>query len=243
MTKKAPGSVKRRTHLSPDQSLFYSPFKDLDKRIERVEKARHRAKKKCSSVVRTTDVVDDGEIFKREMKDVIPLKNRGKRRFTRTSQPKPPRLFAREEEAEALARLAELVAGYGRFDLSFSDEYVEGCVSGINPVILGKLRCGEFSYQDFVDLHGLNKSEAREKVARFLHESVRKGYRCVLIVHGRGLHSDNKEPVLKSYIKSWLCRGHIGRMVLAFSSARPCDGGTGALYVLLRKHRIIMDAK
>ncbi len=233
MTKKTPES-RRRPPPSWAEPLFYSPFKELDRKLKEAKKAEHDGEPE-ESVSKPEAEATDEEIFRREMKDVIPLKDRRKRRFTRRRRPKPPRFFAQEEEAEALAKLAELVAGYGKFDLTFSDEYVEGGVSGINPAVLRKLRSGKFSYQDFIDLHGLKKSAAREKVARFLHESVRKGYRCVLIVHGRGLHSDNKEPVIKSYIKSWLCRGEIGRMVLAFSSARACDGGTGAIYVLLRK--------
>ncbi|HEC31526.1 MAG: DNA mismatch repair protein MutS [Deltaproteobacteria bacterium] len=238
MTKKAPGSTKRRIDPSSDRPLFYSPFKDLDRKIAKAAKAKSEAKRESSDVAMLKSGLDNEDaIFREEMKDVIPLKNRRKRRFFESSCPKPPRFFVQEEDAEALAKLAELVAGYGKFDLTFSDEYVEGGVAGLNPIILSKLRNGDFSYQDFVDLHGLNKTEAREKVARFLHDSARKGYRCVLIVHGRGLHSDNKEPVIKSYIKTWLCKGEIGKMVLAFSSARPCDGGTGALYVLLRKKK------
>ena len=240
MTKKAPRLTTRRRNPSSDESLFYSPFKDLDRKIARAERIKrnmvHNSGVNCN-VPSSGD--EDEAVFQKEMRDVIPFKNRKRRLFAKSSCPRPPRLFVQEEEAEALAKLAELVAGYGNFDLTFSDEYVEGGVSGINPVILSKLRSGEFSYQDFVDLHGLNKTQAKEKVISFLRESVRKGYRCVLIVHGRGLHSNNREPVIKSYIKTWLCRGEIGRMVLAFSSARPCDGGTGALYVLLRKKRVV----
>ncbi len=234
MTKKAPRATKGKKSSSLRKPLLYSPFKDLDKKVA-AAKSKSGIKWNCSLEGSPDPVEDESRIFAEEMSNVVPLRNRTKRRFASSSKPKPPRLFVQEEEAEALARLAELVAGYGKFDLTFSDEYVEGGVSGINPVILNKLRCGEYSYQDFVDLHGLNKTEARDKVARFLQESSKKGYRCVLIVHGRGLHSDNKEPVIKNYIRSWLCKGRIGRMVLAFSSARACDGGTGALYVLLRK--------
>ncbi len=233
MTKKAPGS-RGRTRLPQDKSLSYSPFKELDKKI--AEARKNRRDRKYDWPSKNSGLVDgDNEIFRKEMEDVVPLKDGKKRKFLRAGRPKPPRFFVQEEEAEALARLAELVSGYGEFDLTFSDEYVEGGVAGLNPAVLVKLREGKFSYQDFIDLHGFKKSEAKEKVVRFLHDSVRKGYRCVLIVHGRGLHSDNKVPVIKSYIKSWLCKGEIGKMVLAFSSARPCDGGTGAIYVLLRK--------
>ena len=74
-------------------------------------------------------------------------------------------------------------------------------------------------------------------VDRFLTDSVRAGLRCVLIVHGRGLNSKDQTPVLKERLKSWLARGRPARVVLAFTTARPCDGGAGALYVLLRRDR------
>ena len=66
---------------------------------------------------------------------------------------------------------------------------------------------------------------------------MRDGYRCVLVVHGRGLNSKDQIPVLKEHMKSWLARGRTGRHVLAFTSARQHDGGAGALYVLLRRDR------
>src|SRR2546429_5977710 len=74
---------------------------------------------------------------------------------------------------------------------------------------------------------------ARAAVDRFLPDAVRAGLRCVLIVHGRGLNSKDQTPVLKERLKSWLARGRPARVVLAFTTARPCDGGAGALYVLL----------
>src|SRR4029077_16045590 len=96
---------------------------------------------------------------------------------------------------------------------------------------------GEFSYQSHLDLHGLTAEEARGYVERFLTTAHRRGYRCVLVIHGRGLNSENKEPVLKKRVCAWLARGALSRLVLAFTSARACDGGAGALYVLLRRQR------
>jgi DNA-nicking Smr family endonuclease len=81
----------------------------------------------------------------------------------------------------------------------------------------------------------MTREEARAAVESFIEGSRTGGKRCVLIVTGRGLHSKDEIPVLKDRVKSWLERGRIARSVLAFVSARPCDGGTGAVYVLLRR--------
>ena len=235
MRKKRPRKdTKKGKATGARPELFNAPFRDLDKQLNALKQdIDSNDFKNMSSPSRNS--FEDKEAFEREMQDVTPLAPDQKNRSGLSCSPKPPRYFRQEEDLEILAQLADLVSGYGHFDCYFSDEYIEGVVSGINPAILRKLRAGEFSYQDFLDLHGFDRLEARERVENFLRFSKEKGYRCVLIVHGRGIHSEENKPVLKNYIQSWLCKGRIGRMVLAFSSARPCDGGTGALYVLLRK--------
>jgi DNA-nicking Smr family endonuclease len=149
------------------------------------------------------------------------------------SEPRAPR----SEDAEALAALSDLVSGEGDFDISETREYVEGHVIGLDPRLVRRLRRGDFAWQAHLDLHGLTATAARAAVERFVLGSVRDGHRCVLLVHGRGLNSKDQVPVLKERMKAWLARGTIGRHVLAFTSARPCDGAAGALYVLLRRDR------
>lgn len=170
------------------------------------------------------------------MNGVVPLARKARERVeapTPAANGAPPQ----SEDAEALAVLSDLVAGGGRFDVSDTREYVEGTVVGLDPRVVRKLRRGEFSSQAHLDLHGMTALEARDAVERFLLESYRLGRRCVLIVHGRGLNSKDQIPVLKGRLKSWLAHGRIGRVVLAFTTARACDGGAGALYVLLRRER------
>ncbi len=133
--------------------------------------------------------------------------------------------------------LEGLIAGTTRFDVSETDEHVEGMVVGFDLRTLRKLRAGEFSYQAHVDLHGMTADEAKAAVRQFVVDSVRHGRRCVLVIHGRGLKSRDRRPVLKDGLKHWLTRGELGRVVLAFSTARACDGGNGAMYVLLRRER------
>jgi len=139
------------------------------------------------------------------------------------------------EDAEVLATLADLCGGVGSFDISDSDEYIEGVGPGIDRRLLRQLRNGDFALQGHVDLHGMTRDEAKQRVIKFVDESRRAGRRCVLIVHGRGLHSKDQIPVLKEAVRTWLERGPVARAVLAFATARPHDGGAGAVYVLLRR--------
>jgi DNA-nicking Smr family endonuclease len=178
---------------------------------------------------------DDTDLFASAMSDVVPLS----RADTRVDGPAPAEGHARpvSEEAEALAALSDIVTGVAHFDITDTREYVEGTVVGLDPRVVRRLRRGDYSWQGHLDLHGLTVAEAREVVERFIVESFRAGRRCVLLIHGRGLNSKDQTPVLKERLKSWLAHGRIGKVVLAFATARPCDGGAGALYVLLRRDR------
>jgi DNA-nicking Smr family endonuclease len=152
----------------------------------------------------------------------------------------PSRRPLLEEELEVYAQLVDLVSGDGSFDIQFTDEFIEGAIVGADPELLLKLRRGDFSIQAHYDLHGMTAAEAREAVERFILSSVIKGFRCVLIIHGRGLNSQDHMPVLKERMSSWLKRGRLKRLVLAFATAQPCDGGAGAMYLLLRKRPPMM---
>ena len=138
-------------------------------------------------------------------------------------------------DLDAIRQLEALVSGEAPFDIADSDEYIEGRVSGLDPGLVRKLRRGEFSVQGHLDLHGRSRAEAKAEVDRFLRRSREQGKRCVLLVHGRGLHSKDQVPVLKEALRSWLATARFGRHVLAFATARPQDGGAGAVYVLLRR--------
>ncbi len=102
---------------------------------------------------------------------------------------------------------------------------------GIGLDVVRKLRRGGWSIQAQIDLHGLRRDEARERLAAFVRESVAHKLRCVRVVHGKGLGSPGREPVLKSKVHSWLVQK---QEVLAFVQARPAEGGNGALVVLLQ---------
>lgn len=111
------------------------------------------------------------------------------------------------------------------------DEHLDFARSGPQQKLLRRLKRGELSLEARLDLHGCTLTEAGDRLAHFLESSTASGQRCVLVVHGKGQRSEAGRPVLKSQVNQWL-RDHPA--VLAFSSAQPRDGGTGALYLLLR---------
>jgi DNA-nicking Smr family endonuclease len=102
---------------------------------------------------------------------------------------------------------------------------------GVGPDVTRKLRKGEWSIQGEIDLHGLRRDAAREALAAFIREAYRRGWRCVRVVHGKGLGSPGKTPVLKGKVQGWLVQKN---EVLAFVQARGDEGGAGAVVVLLK---------
>ncbi len=215
-----------------EPSFHNNPFKDAIKAIQKKppEPAKAKAPPPPPPKKKPAPEEDDASLFYSAMDGVQQLTHRGE---APVPNPRLPELI--DENAEALAQLSELVSGSGEFDISGSDEFIEGASPGTDRNLLRSLRRGDFSLQGRLDLHGMTQAEAKEAVDRFLTDSRRTGKRCVLIVHGRGLHSQDQIPVLKEWLKGWLSQKRIGNMVLAFATARPHDGGAGAVYVLLRR--------
>jgi len=214
------------------ESALNSPFVDLGKRM----RLRPPPPPPPAPAPRREPETTPEDLFQRAMEGVRPLPRRENQRVdgpAPASQPRP----RVSEEAEALAELSDLVRGETHFDVSDTREYVEGAIVGLDPRVLRRLRRGDFAWRAHVDLHGMVAKQARDAVLVFLRAAVRAGHRCVLVVHGRGLNSKDQTPVLKEGMKSWLSRGAAAHIVLAFTTARPCDGGAGALYVLLRRDR------
>ena len=174
---------------------------------------------------------DEDGLFARAMQGAAPLVPRGE-----PPRKRPPERPPEDEDALALLELQRLVRGDAPFDIAETDEYLEGRVRGVSDLLLKRLRAGDYSIQAQIDLHGLSRTEARDTLERFLAESRVRGRRCVLVVHGRGLHSKDMQPVLKESLRVWFERGkgRLGGHVLAFTTARPADGGWGAMYVLLK---------
>ncbi|MDY7224757.1 Smr/MutS family protein [Hyalangium rubrum] len=219
-----------------DEAFHNNPFKDAIKAIQKkpAEPAQAQAKAKAPPPPppkkKAVQEEDDAALFYSAMDGVQQITNRGE---APAPNPRLPEII--DENAEALAQLSELVAGSGDFDISDSTEFIEGASPGTDRNLLRALRRGDFSLQGKLDLHGMTAVEAKGAVEKFITESRRAKRRCVLIVHGRGLHSNDQIPVLKEQLKGWLSQKRIGPQVLAFASARPQDGGAGAVYVLLRR--------
>jgi DNA-nicking Smr family endonuclease len=103
---------------------------------------------------------------------------------------------------------------------------------GLSRQVLRRLRGGHWVAQHELDLHGHTAAQAKPRVAEFLAQALRKGVRCVRIIHGKGLRNlSEREPVLKNKVRLWLSQRED---VLAYAEARPADGGSGAVVVLLR---------
>jgi DNA-nicking Smr family endonuclease len=238
--KKPPGhSLLRNACTNSSSSAFYTPFEDLSRRLMAVAPAQPARPVAGPSVVAEpaapVAAEDEALLFRQAMVDVIPLDRATRARVPQCRTPGTSPRFARREEMEVYAHLVDLVSGNGSFELSYSDEYVDGAVVGLSPKVLNKLRKGAFSYQDYVDLHGFSRVQAHQVVIDFVRRSFAQGYRCILIVSGRGLNSEQRQPVLKDHLVIWLTHSPLKRLVLAFASARSHDGGVGAFYVLLRR--------
>jgi DNA-nicking Smr family endonuclease len=177
------------------------------------------------------DQMTDQELFLTAMADVTPLS--GEKSLALSKRPKTPPAPV-DETTEIRHRLDELIAHGRGFVVSATPEYVEGKSPPVPREILSRLHKGEFSIQGNIDLHGLSLEEAQEAFHRFMDVSIRQGKRMVRVIHGRGLSSPGP-PVLKTNVIRWLTAGPLRKWVIAFTSARACDGGAGATYVLLRK--------
>ena len=170
-----------------------------------------------------SDDHDDRELFRKQMGDVRRL-DTGKTAPERP-RPTPEARFAR---ADRQAVLSESLSGGSEPDAHAEFIYARPEVS---RSVIRKLRRGKYSVASELDLHGLTASSARTALDEFLAASVERGHSCVRVIHGKGTRSGHRGPVLKPKVARWLRRRDA---VLAYTTARPVDGGSGALYVLLR---------
>ena len=140
----------------------------------------------------------------------------------------------RQQQLDDQAVMDELLSDPSESEILETGEHLSYRKNGVQNTILRKLRRGGFSVQRELDLHGLTVENARDDVRRFLAQAQEDNLRCVQIIHGKGRRTAERAPVLKPILNHWLQRK---RQVLAFCSARPEDGGTGAVYVLLSQVR------
>jgi len=166
--------------------------------------------------------------FLEAVRDVTPLPDSGRVVHQRT-RPQP---VAQQRLKDDLEVLHDSLSDGEGSEIGFeAGEELAYLRPGLSRPILRKLRAGQWALQDTLDLHGLRWEEARALLVEFIAQAVKRGWRCVLIIHGKGLRSKNQVPILRGKVAGWLAqRGE----VLAFCQARPADGGSGAVSVLLR---------
>ena len=180
----------------------------------------------------TEDAPDcEQEIFEAAMADVkkMPQDTRAEPEL----QPVMVSVPDKSAEADALLHLSELIQSGKGFVVADTAEYIEGTGYNVNRAIARRLHSGAFAVQGHIDLHGQTVESAQTLFDQFLKESIAGGKRMILIIHGRGLSSP-AEPVIKTKVIQWLTTGPWRKWVMAYASARLCDGGAGATYVLLR---------
>ena len=139
----------------------------------------------------------------------------------------------RHPDREALMILSEIAEGRQPVNLPDTQEYVEWTNPHYRDDIIQRLHGGHFSVQGYLDLHGFTVPEAEMELETFIGASFKKGLRCIKIIHGRGLRSTRGARLKEAVVKR--LSGHYRKDIIAYVTARQCDGGLGALYVLLRR--------
>jgi DNA-nicking Smr family endonuclease len=176
--------------------------------------------------------LDDAEAFREAMKGVQRItaataRVRAVRHRNRTESAET------EEETDPRELLSRALEDPAELEFLLN-EHVKGGARAWDSGLLKKLREGGFSVQAELDLHGFNQTEAVEQLEAFVQDCCRRGFSCVRVIHGKGKNSRTQFPALKNRVERWLSRRRSSRFVVAYTTARPVDGGGGALYVLLR---------
>jgi DNA-nicking Smr family endonuclease len=210
-------------------------LQDLDamrKKLADIAKAQALAEQARIAEAKRTEA--ERNLFTRAVGKVAPIANQERV----WSPPQRPSTRPLQQDLDDEAVMHESMSD--EFDISTLldvDDQLSFRRPGIGTDVTRKLRKGEWSIQGQIDLHGLRSDEARNAMGQFIRDAKRMGWRCVRVVHGKGLGSPGKEPVLKSKVQRWLVQKN---EVLAFVQAKPSDGGGGALLVLLGPSQSIL---
>lgn len=237
-------------------AIAASGLGDLKARIEAEQKAKEAAAKEAGKKPppapapripprkpTAASLREDELTFHRMMSGVTPLEDRGSRVTVsgsarvepKVTKPADLRERAKEEAKSVLDHLHNLVDDGVRFEVSDDGRRVEGRRLDVPPNLVRELRRGVLPIDGRLDLHGLGAEDARTKLVEFLKTQRSRGERCVLVIHGKGEHSERGNGVLRGEISAWLSQGRAREHVAAFATAREEDGGEGAVYVALRR--------
>lgn len=207
-------------------------FKDLlPVRRELEMRARQEAERLAELRAAAALARAEQEMFARAVGRVMALAPKHRPGHKASLERARPLPVAEQHRRDELAVMQEALSdGFDVESLLDTDEALSFRRAGIGPDVVRKLRRGQWSIQRQLDLHGFRREDARDALGLFIREANKAGLRCVRVVHGKGLGSPGKAPVLKGRVQSWLVQK---KEVLAFVQARPAEGGAGALVVLL----------
>ena len=225
------GESPCRVGESPRRGIEWSEsaLKEIRSRIAVTQKAAKTADSAPPQIAKTPS---DDDIFREAMSGVhefSEFRSLEHRALKRQPRPCPVDFSGEDLDAE----LHSFIDGRSRIDISQTSEYVQWHARDVSPDFCRDLHTGRIPAQDSLDLHGFTLDDARPALETFVRDAVRRGLRCVNIVHGRGLRSP-LGPVLKENIRRWISFGPLGKIVMAYATAPSADGGAGATYLLLR---------
>ncbi len=204
-------------------------LKNIKKQLLVQQKAQQKADKAAAKEKRLQHAREAHEhaLFKQAMSDVVPLKH--DKVHHESSKP----LVKRREILEQVdLQVIDPLSDELEIEEVSADDVLSFCRTGIQKSVFKKLRSGAYRISDELDLHGTTVKQAKKILVYYLQEAVQFENCCIRIVHGKGHRSGNNKPVLKTHVNHWLSEHE---RVLAYHSAKPKDGGTGAVYVLLKR--------
>ena len=192
------------------------------------EQAAREAAEAAEKLAAQRRAAAERNLFQRAVGAVQPLNQQP--RVLLAGEPAPPLAFQQKIDDDNVLR-ESLSDDFDVSTLLDTDDELSYRRTGIGTDVTQKLRKGHWSMQGQLDLHGMRSDEAREALGQFIRDANKRGWRCVRVVHGKGLGSPGKTPVLKAKVQRWLVQKN---EVLAFVQAKGPEGGAGALVVLLR---------
>ncbi|CAM2057148.1 putative DNA endonuclease SmrA [Desulfovibrionales bacterium] len=182
---------------------------------------------------------NDDAIFSNAMVGVIPMNNTKGRSIPQTINKLQTFILdsnlAKEQKGQE--QFLNAVTSKVEFKLEHKNEYFQGTIAGLDFKVLHRLKTGFFRPEAHLNLRRQNTRQAWLALATFIREHYLCGHRCLLLIHGRGLNSPGSYGILRERVQSWLINDPLKRVVLAFCTALPRHGSTGAIYILLRKYK------
>ena len=247
-----PTRLASNNYIQNGQDILYNPFTKIAKKLDEKVKgdllrpvpqknnlSKNLSNDRSNTILNKQEVNmqellcsserGDSEDFFAAVKGTVLLKGGGREVMPETQQT----AFTMQNSDDFQNMLEKQL----EFSLECKGEYIEGHVVGIDELTMQKLRAGLYSPEKHLDLHGLNAIQAYQALVIFIKKSWYKGMRTVLLIPGRGKNSPSGIGVLREKIQFWLTQEPFKRVVLAFCTALPKDGGPGTIYVLLRKYK------